>query len=66
MMFQELHFLFYRICDINILQSRWMDPIFAISMGVAAYYLYEQRVGRKPGHTLNELIARKYQRWRNQ
>ncbi|VUG17402.1 NCE101 [Brettanomyces bruxellensis] len=46
--------------------SKWMDPIFAISMGVAAYYLYERRVGREPGHTLNELIARKYQRWRSQ
>jgi hypothetical protein len=42
------------------LVSKWADPILAISMGVAAYYLYEKRVQREPGHTLNELIYKKF------
>ncbi|ABN68307.2 predicted protein [Scheffersomyces stipitis CBS 6054] len=40
--------------------SRTIDPIFAISIGVASYYLHERRVGRPEGRTLNELVAKKF------
>jgi len=43
--------------------SRALDPVFAVSIGVASYYLYEQRTGRPEGHHLNELVMRKYQSW---
>lgn len=29
-------------------------------IGVASYYLYEQRNGRPEGHTLNELVAKRW------
>ena len=43
--------------------SRALDPVFAVSIGVASYYLYEQRTGRLEGHHLNELVVRKYNSW---
>ncbi|KAK9449146.1 uncharacterized protein V1518DRAFT_417271 [Limtongia smithiae] len=42
------------------LLSRTLDPIFGLFVGVAAFYLYERRAGREDGHTLNELVARRY------
>ncbi|VEU20492.1 DEKNAAC101249 [Brettanomyces naardenensis] len=43
--------------------SKWLDPLFGISIGVAAYYAYEKRAGREAGHSLEELLSRKWQRW---
>lgn len=45
--------------------SKWADPILAISTGVVAYYLYEKRVGREPGHSFNELLTKKINAWRS-
>ncbi|CUM68297.1 uncharacterized protein PRCAT00006019001 [Priceomyces carsonii] len=42
--------------------SRVADPIFAISIGIASYYSHEQRVQRPEGHSLSDLIIRKYRR----
>lgn len=39
--------------------SRTLDPLFGIGIGVLSYYSYEKRLGRKEGHTLNELIAKR-------
>lgn len=43
--------------------SKWMDPVFAVAIGVASYYTFEKRSGRPAGHTLNELVQRKYKTW---
>ncbi|ODV70399.1 hypothetical protein HYPBUDRAFT_151742 [Hyphopichia burtonii NRRL Y-1933] len=40
--------------------SRVSDPLLALSIGVAAYYVYERRAGRPDGHRLNDLLSRKY------
>lgn len=40
--------------------SRWVDPVVSVAIGVAAYYLHERRIGRPEGHSLNELLAKKY------
>lgn len=40
--------------------SRFADPVIAVSIGVAAYYVHERRVGRAEGHSLNELLRNKY------
>lgn len=40
--------------------SRFADPVIAISIGISAYYLHERRVGRAEGHSLNELLSKKY------
>lgn len=45
--------------------SKWTDPILAIGIGISAYYLYEQRVGREPGHSLNELLWAKWKSYRS-
>ncbi|ODQ80308.1 hypothetical protein BABINDRAFT_7758 [Babjeviella inositovora NRRL Y-12698] len=42
------------------LLSKWLDPVFSIAVGAAAYYSYEKRVGRKEGHTLNELVMKRF------
>lgn len=39
---------------------RVADPLIAVGVGVAAYYLHERRAGRPEGHTLNELLARRW------
>ncbi|EGW31982.1 uncharacterized protein SPAPADRAFT_139260 [Spathaspora passalidarum NRRL Y-27907] len=43
--------------------SRTLDPLFGIAVGVASYYSYEKQVGRQPGHSLNELLVKKYNSW---
>ncbi|CAX41559.1 non-classical export protein, putative [Candida dubliniensis CD36] len=40
--------------------SKSLDPIVGVGIGVLSYYSYEQRVGRKPGHSLHELIVKKF------
>lgn len=40
--------------------SRFADPVIAISVGISAYFLHESRVGRPEGHTLSELLKKKY------
>ncbi|OBA21838.1 hypothetical protein METBIDRAFT_40288 [Metschnikowia bicuspidata var. bicuspidata NRRL YB-4993] len=42
--------------------SRVADPVIAVSIGVAAYYMFEARVGRREGHTLNELVSKRWAR----
>lgn len=42
------------------LLGKWVDPIVGLSIGVAAYYLQEKRVQRPHGHTLNELLIRRF------
>jgi hypothetical protein len=39
-----------------------MDPLFGFFVGTAAYYAHEQRVGRPEGHSLNELLKKKFQK----
>lgn len=39
---------------------RTIDPIFGIFIGGASYFAYERRVGREPGHSLTELIAKRF------
>ena len=39
---------------------RTLDPIFSIFVGVVSYYSYEARVQRPEGHSLNELLVKKY------
>lgn len=36
----------------------------AVAIGISAYYLYEKRVGREPGHSLNELLWAKWNSYR--
>ncbi|AOW29619.1 hypothetical protein MG5_04144 [Candida albicans P57072] len=45
--------------------SRTLDPIVGVGIGILSYYSYEQRVGRKPGHSLNELVSKKFYNWKN-
>ncbi|KAK9379297.1 uncharacterized protein V2V93DRAFT_326909 [Kockiozyma suomiensis] len=40
--------------------SRVVDPLFGIFVGVSAFYLYERREDREPGHTLYDLAIRRY------
>ncbi|KAK9474422.1 uncharacterized protein V1510DRAFT_412188 [Dipodascopsis tothii] len=40
--------------------SRTLDPLFGIFVGSMAFYTYERREGRQDGHTLNELVARRW------
>lgn len=40
--------------------SRLGDPIIAVSIGVAAYYLHEKRDGREESHRLHNLLLQKY------
>ncbi|KAK9463418.1 uncharacterized protein V1516DRAFT_667711 [Lipomyces oligophaga] len=44
------------------LLSKTLDPIFGIFVGTASFYVYERRQGREKGHTLLELIQRRYAR----
>lgn len=43
--------------------TRTLDPIFAIAVGTTAYYTHERKIGRKEGHTLNELVSKRYHKW---
>lgn len=40
--------------------SKWLDPIFALGVGIWAYGLYEREHPRPEGHKLQELIQRRY------
>lgn len=40
--------------------NKWLDPIFAIGVGVWAYGLYEREHPRADGHTLQDLVRRRY------
>ncbi|ODV97717.1 hypothetical protein PACTADRAFT_52675 [Pachysolen tannophilus NRRL Y-2460] len=40
--------------------SKYIDPLFGISVGVFSYYAYEKRVGREEGHSLNELVKKRF------
>ncbi|SCV00812.1 LAMI_0G07448g1_1 [Lachancea mirantina] len=42
--------------------GRFLDPLFAFAVGTISYYSYERKVGREPGHTLNELISKRWNR----
>ena len=42
------------------LPCRAFDPVLGIVSGVWAYYLYENRANRPAGHTLPELVQRKW------
>ncbi|KAI5475747.1 Nce101 protein [Pseudohyphozyma bogoriensis] len=46
------------------LVSKRLDPVLGIASGIWAYYLYESRVGRPQGHSLNELVGAKWTTWR--
>ncbi|CEP64393.1 Nce101p LALA0_S11e03070g [Lachancea lanzarotensis] len=46
------------------LLGRLLDPIFAVAVGTASYYAHERKVGREPGHSLNELIRKRLERLR--
>ncbi|KAG5439142.1 hypothetical protein PCANB_001441 [Pneumocystis canis] len=39
--------------------SRWIDPIFAISIGCFSYFLYEKNHPRPEYYSLKELLQRK-------
>lgn len=41
-------------------RNRSLDPVLAIASGIWAYSLYESRLQRPAGHSLQELIVRKY------
>ncbi len=40
--------------------SRIGDPIFAIFVGVSAYYMSEKKHQKPKGHTLNELFIKRW------
>lgn len=40
--------------------NKWLDPVFALGVGIWAYGLYEREHPRQPGHTLQELVERRY------
>ncbi|CUS25105.1 LAQU0S27e00210g1_1 [Lachancea quebecensis] len=46
------------------LLGKFLDPIFAIGVGTMSYYSYERKVGRPEGHSLNELIKKRWGRVR--
>ncbi|EEQ38247.1 putative small nuclear ribonucleoprotein G [Clavispora lusitaniae] len=48
--------------EYKYLISRFADPVIAISIGTAAYFLHERRVGREEGHKLKDLLLKKYGR----
>ncbi|WPK24887.1 hypothetical protein PUMCH_002185 [Australozyma saopauloensis] len=43
--------------------SRLVDPVAALFIGSAAYFLQEKRLGREEGHTFIELAMK---RWRGE
>ena len=45
--------------------SRWIDPLFALGVGVWAYSLYEREHAdeRKPGHKLHELVLKRWKQY---
>nr|CAQ43561.1 Non-classical export protein 1 [Zygosaccharomyces rouxii] len=42
------------------LLGRIADPLFAIAIGTLSYYSYERKVARPEGHSLNELISKRF------
>ncbi|SCU96894.1 LADA_0H03312g1_1 [Lachancea dasiensis] len=46
------------------LLGRFLDPLFALTVGTMSYYSYEKRVGRAEGHSLNELVWKRVERIR--
>lgn len=40
----------------------FLDPIFAVAVGSLSYYSYERKVGRPAGHSLNELVSKRWER----
>lgn len=36
--------------------NRWVDPVVGVAVGVAAYFVQEQKLRREPGHSLTELM----------
>lgn len=48
--------------EYKYLISRMADPVIAIAIGTAAYFVHERRIGREEGHTLKELVMRKYRK----
>ena len=64
--FLNFSYLYFSVLDYSMpiqypyLISRWVDPVVSVAIGVAAYYLHERRIGRPEGHSLNELLAKKY------
>lgn len=48
--------------EYKYLISRVADPLIAIAIGTAAYFVHEKRIGREEGHTLKELVLRKYKK----
>lgn len=42
------------------LLSRYIDPLFGVAVGILSFYSYEQRVGREDGHTLKDLVSKKF------
>lgn len=48
--------------EYKYLISRVADPAIAIAIGTAAYFVHERRIGRAEGHTLKEMVMRKYRK----
>ncbi|KAH3899760.1 uncharacterized protein SCODWIG_00444 [Saccharomycodes ludwigii] len=42
------------------LLGRFLDPIFAIGVGTLSYIQYERNTHREPGHTLYDLLQKKF------
>lgn len=40
--------------------NKWLDPVFSLGVGIWAYGLYEREHPRETGHTLRELVQRRY------
>lgn len=44
------------------LVGRVADPLIGVTIGVAAYFVHERRVGRAEGHTLVEMVRERWTR----
>lgn len=48
--------------EYKYLISRVADPVIAVAIGTAAYFVHEKRIGREKGHTLKELVLLQYRK----
>ncbi|SCV03277.1 LANO_0G03180g1_1 [Lachancea nothofagi CBS 11611] len=46
------------------LLGRYLDPLFAICVGTVSYFSYERKAGREEGHSLKQLLSKRFERIR--
>ncbi|GME78739.1 unnamed protein product [Ambrosiozyma monospora] len=62
---QTLSICDFQVCETHSPNQQWFDPVFAVGIGCASYYVYEKREGRQDGHQLHELVLKKFEEWKS-